>query len=338
MASDERPCVECRADRSIWSYDEDFALLEASKNGHVDCVKACLAAGADVNTKYCWDNDYNSRKGNPLYWAVKHNNDDCAECLIKAGAKICDGVLSEAAGRGSERCVNLISEAGGPTWDREPYINKMLCYAVRYHPPRSKIVDLLINTGANVNSPWGQRALFDAVRYKNIQCTDQLLKAGADVNKMDGRGETALYDAVREHSVQCTDLLLKAGAGVNIQNKYYAACWNSVECMDLLMKAGADVNIRDKDGETALFIAVPRRSVHYTDLLLKAGADVNIRDKNGRTALFCGKYLVQQIVPPLNTIKMMFREEVKVNVKDNQGHGQLTGFLEYLWYQWNAEK
>ena len=29
---------------------------------------------------------------------------------------------------------------------------------------------------------------------------------------------------------------------------------------------------------------------------------------------------------------MMFREEVKVNVKDTQGQGQLTGFLEYLRY------
>ena len=136
--------------------------------------------------------DYNSWKDNPLYWAVKHNNADCAECLIKAGAKICDGVLSEAAGRGSERCVNLIIETGGPSLDRKRYINKMLYYAVRHYPPRSNIVDLLINAGANVNSPWGQRALFDAARYKNIQCTYQLLKAGADVNKLNGHGETAL--------------------------------------------------------------------------------------------------------------------------------------------------
>ena len=34
-------------------------------------------------------------------------------------------------------------------------------------------------------------------------------------------------------------------------------------------------------------------------------------------------------LPPLNLIKMMFHEEVKVNVKDNQGHGPLTLLLKH---------
>ena len=183
----------------------------------------------------------------------------------------------------------------------------------------------------NIQNYCGQTFLFHAVCWGSVQCTDLLLKAGADVNIQDQWGRTDLFYAVSGVSVQCKDLLLKSGAAVNIKDNcgrtalFYAAENISVQSMEVLLKTGAGVNIKDKDGQTALFDAVCRGSVQCTELLLKSGADVNIRDKNGKTILIL--YGLLPDLPSLNIIKLIFREGMKVNVKDNQGHGQLTAFL-----------
>ena len=88
---------------------ENYALLKVSSDGHLHCVKACLAEGADVN----FEEKYWHRVWSPLYNAVNRNQLDCVEYLIHVGAKITDNVLAIAARSGSERCVNLILKAGG---------------------------------------------------------------------------------------------------------------------------------------------------------------------------------------------------------------------------------
>eukprot|EP01041_Mallomonas_annulata_P011309 gene11309-23663_t len=59
--------------------------------------------------------------------------------------------------------------------------------------------------------------------------------------------------------------------------------------IDILLHAGIDINYRDKDGFTALMLAVNTPSVFHPltllDTLLTHGADVNISDARGRTAL-----------------------------------------------------
>ena len=291
MASAERElfrvpgaCAECRRDRkkkqvgyrSSWP-DKDLVVLEASKNGHLECVKACLAAGVDV--REAWTRRFFSFGiHGPLYRAVEHSNEDCVEYLIEAGAKICKEVLRVAGARGSERCLNLILEAGGDA-------NEILIGAASEGRP--SIVELLITAGADVNTKYlcNKKVLFIAVSRESIQCVDQILKAGADVNFRDNEGETALFFAVRNGSVQCTDLLLQGGADVNIQNYlgrtvlFVAVRKDSVQCTDQLLKAGADVNIVDGNSQTALFYAFWNRSVECIDLLLQAGTDVNIQNK-----------------------------------------------------------
>ena len=154
--------------------------------------------------------------------------------------------------------------------------------------------------------------------------------------EVEWNGRTALFVATRDDSVECAELLLGAGAGVNIRDKHGKTALvdaverGSVQCTDLLLKAGADVNIQTQWGRTALFYAVRYDSVQCTNLLLKSGADVNIRDANGETSLFLSSFRPRDITSDkLNAIRVMLREGIKVNVRNNHGLNALTFHLDY---------
>ena len=120
----------------------------------------------------------------PCTGPVKHCHEDCVEFLLKSGAKVYDDLLWITGRKGSERCVNLILEAGG-----DP--SQILFGAVR--KGRENVVDLLIKAGADVNYREDEPVLFYAVRRGSVQCLDLLLNSGADVNVTDDQGETVLF-------------------------------------------------------------------------------------------------------------------------------------------------
>ena len=156
-------------------YKEGYVLLTACKNGHLDCIKACLAAGVDVNVKF-GDKKFRKRPlGEAVGW---YSHVDCVEYLIKAGAQICDEVLCNAGRSGSKRCVNLILDAGGD-------INTVLCYASGCG--LENIVEYFIQRGADVNK---SEALACAAIDNSVECVNLLLQAGADVNALDQDGRT----------------------------------------------------------------------------------------------------------------------------------------------------
>ena len=185
------------------------------------------------------------------------------ECLIEAGAEICEDVLREAGARGSERCVNLILEAGGDA-------SQMLIGAAI--EGRSHIVDLLIKAGFDVNTidRHGIKALFYAVYEGYVQCTDLLLKAGADVNLTDQIRKTVLFSS--DKWPRTTIFTIKV--------------LNSVK---LILRKGIKVSVRDNHGSNALSDFLIHR-LKFDDphcstfamLLLSAGETV---DKDRRIEL-----------------------------------------------------
>ena len=72
-------CVACHGYEDLRNQLEpDFILLNASKNGHVDCVKACLAEGIEIKP---W------RKA-ALFETVSKDFVDYTKLLLKAGADV----------------------------------------------------------------------------------------------------------------------------------------------------------------------------------------------------------------------------------------------------------
>ena len=233
-------------------------LLNASKNGHVECVKACLADGIEIKP---W------RKA-ALFDAVKKGSVARTEWLLKPGANV-------------------------NTKDK----NKETALFVAVRESSVQCTDLLLKAGANVNirDKNGETALFATVRSQSVRCTDLLPKAGADVNIQDIDDKTALFIAIIVGSPQCTDLLLNAGANVNIKDQwgktalFDAVCWGSVQCTDMLLKAGADVNATDQYGDSVLFLDflddVWSEVLNIIKMLLSEGIKVNIRNCYGSNAL-----------------------------------------------------
>ena len=63
-------------------------------------------------------------------------------------------------------------------------------------------------------------ALIRGVLHGHTDCTELLLRKGANVNTTDGTGNTVLIHAARIGNEDCLELILNAGADVNNTDKY----------------------------------------------------------------------------------------------------------------------
>ena len=166
----------------------------------------------------------------------------------------------------------------------------------------------------------GHLKLHFAARYGNEKDLDNLIRAGADVNAIDG--VTPLMYAVRWGQLGCIKALIREGADVNICNYIdYSTALTQVsyafpdsfeedgyfdltenlkgenkrekdnrkgniqKIVNLLKEAGADVNAVNMNGYTAFTAAITVGNMDCIEALVNTGADVNTVDVNGNSAL-----------------------------------------------------
>lgn len=282
------------------------AMMFASREGCVDCVKALLEKGAKL--------DLADPEGvTPLITAIWNTRFDTAKVLIEAGAN--------------------------PTkwdwWGRTP-----LYLAVDYNtlphggrPDQPSldattpldIIDLLLKKGANPNV---QLKLFPPYRaHGNDRGLDGMLTVGT----------TPLIRAAKAHDVDAIKLLLAAGAKADIPNTLgitpllsaagvgsidrdargdYRAVDvqdRAIQCMDMLLKAGANINeLGGRQAQGALLGAAFWGWDRVSPWLLEHGAQINQADNRGFTAL---DYAEDRAGNPGNTIDV------------SEGRKQLVGIL-----------
>lgn len=87
-----------------------------------------------------------------------------------------------------------------------------------------------------------------------------------------------------------------------------------IKFMDGLLEKGYDIELVDKDGLTALHLAVIGKREAVIAHLLRKGANPDARDQDGATPLH---YAVQ--VGAMQTVKLLIKYKVDVNVADNEG-------------------
>ncbi len=133
----------------------------------------------------------------------------------------------------------------------------------------------------------GSPSLLGAVKNGDRDTIINLVKAGADVNQLQGDGTTPLFYAVHSNDLQLVELLLSKGADTNITNKYgatalYIAARDADDSIvEKLLAAGANPNITLLSGETPLMAAADRGRREAAHLLLSHGADPNARETSG---------------------------------------------------------
>ena len=119
------------------------------------------------------------------------------------------------------------------------------------------------------------------------ECVKHLIKAGADVNKMDKWDLTPVIAASRGGHTQCAEALIQVGADVNTLSEVFresalrmALAGGHHQCALILIEAEADVNHKDVRHKTPLFYAY--NSINSSPfgfkclrLLLRCGSEIN---------------------------------------------------------------
>ncbi|MEO1185214.1 MAG: ankyrin repeat domain-containing protein, partial [Cyanobacteria bacterium J06636_27] len=273
------------------------ALFMPIVNGHIDIVKAFIAAGADVN--YLWS------CGSGLHYAIHHSRLEILELLLANGADI---------------NIPAPEEDG----------NKSTPLMETAYRGSSKIARILIEKGADINArdAEGKTTLIIAAERGNAEVAGELILAGADIDAKDNNGHTALMyaslcepDDITEpipdleeleeissknedslegkfkkleklgnilrnieisERVDIAQMLRIAGAsqqGLSINDLVKAAETGNLIKVKNLIKAGVNINGFSPTGNTALLAAVNNNHIDIVKTLIKAGADINLPDK-----------------------------------------------------------
>ena len=137
-----------------------------------------------------------------------------------------------------------------------------------------------------------QSQLADLIQDGRSTEANQLIAAGADVNRAQADGTTPLHWAVYRKDAALVGQLLDHGADANVSNRFGAAPLNeAVKLADAglveqLLEAGADPEATNTDGQTALMLSARTGSVAVARSLVTHGADVNALESwRGQTAL-----------------------------------------------------
>lgn len=169
-----------------------------------------------------------------------------------------------------------------------------------------RIIEILIENGADVEKDLSATPLMKAVDHENIEAIKILIEKGkANINGRDLYGKTALMRAIDLHNpkIEAIQTLIECGADINITDSYKntpllkATQLGHAEIVEILINAKANVNYQGTDGITALFLAVDtygkkcseEDSKKIIKALIKAGADKTLRNTDGTTAFSLAK-------------------------------------------------
>jgi ankyrin repeat protein len=271
--------------------DGTTAVMWAASNGDLELVRALVKAGADVKLK-------NQFGTSAITEAATIGSASIANVLLKAGAdpnfRNPEGEtpLMAAARSGHVDAAKVLLEAGADINAKESFGGQSaLMWAAAQSQP--EMVKLLASKGADLNA----RGVVHQWERKVI--TEPRPK---DMNK---GGFTPLLYAAREGCVECTRNLIAAGADLNLEDPDRMTPLNMAlfnlhfEVAAALIKGGADVDKWDFFGRSPLYLAADVSSLptkgngavavipsedkitalDVAKMLIDAGADPNIQLK-----------------------------------------------------------
>lgn len=257
-------------------------LMWAATRGKVETVKLLVKHGARVNAK--------TKAGmTPLLFAIKSGNPDVPKTIFSAGGDVDyitpDGTSAVQLAMYQKQfafAAQLIQRGVDmDAFDRNG--QQLLHAAILDHRP--ELVKLLLNKGANPNTPtgtskvvWRYEVNFTSRPYVKYPRSPLLLAAAAsDVDMMQ-----ALVAAGADPGYRAED-------GTNV---LLAASQSNYQTMALALKLAPDVNVTNKSGKTPLHVLMGYSSdpnltntemTKMFKLLADHGARIDVADKQGKT-------------------------------------------------------
>lgn len=233
---------------------------------------------------------------------------------------------------------------GADTWDVERNVDQFhicawygLSSVISMMEPEPSIVD-------RAEPKYGRTPLMYACRKGHVTVARQLLQLRASQSKRSAHGRTALFEAIsgqinrrqtrvleekadRNDHEKVVELLVSEMPGdldINTTNDQefdrtalmLAARGGNLKIVKtLIAHHDIDLDLQDRNGMTALILAVRERHRAIVEILLNAGASVNMMDSHaGRTPL---RYAAERDFPELVSLLMEYGADP--NLKDHQG-------------------
>lgn len=160
------------------------------------------------------------------------------------------------------------------------------------------------------------KLLIKETRRGDLDRATELIRAGAEINKLASDGNTALMRAASYGYVSLVEMLLREGAEPNKTahdgaSALFWACRGGHEAVaDLLIAAGADVNAArdtskwggDGVGPSVLNVAISHAPASLVEKLVRAGAALDYRYQDMDAEAFAERYR-PEMVPVLKPRK-----------------------------------
>ncbi|HSU89272.1 MAG TPA: ankyrin repeat domain-containing protein, partial [Terriglobia bacterium] len=258
-------------------------------NRNKDAVRSLLQKKADVNAAQVDGTT-------ALHWAVRADDVEMADLLIRAGANVSaanrEGVMPMqlAAINGNATMIEKLIKAGAdPNAPLSKFKDTAVMLAAR--TGKGDSVKVLLDNGAQVNTveTWGGTTpLMWAVSERHFDTVKMLIAKGADVNARSyfvpsahGRGFEGATPQAPDPK-QAVDEL----AGGWLTPLMFAAREGDLEIARTLVAAGANLNAIAGDGKDALGLAIFNGQYELASFLIDNHVDVNHADAQRFTPLF----------------------------------------------------
>ena len=262
------------------------ALMVATYNSNIDCVKLLLAYGATPNIA--------TGSHSPLMLAAINANAQCIRILLEHDSnpniqdKYGNTALMLAARAKDVQCLQLLIDAGTDLNLRDDDNFHALLIA-QCCENNDACISLLIRAGSSLNlaNTYNETPLNYAIDADNEVIFQHLIKHGVDVNQTCGDGCTPLWCVINSYEQihqpeKYLRILIANGANPNM-GRYppptLAAQSSYTSCMQILLESGASVNAVDPEFGTTLSIAGYMGSTRMIRMAWNYQAKINISPK-----------------------------------------------------------
>lgn len=239
----------------------------AAEHDAVNTAGTLIAVGADLKAQDAWGLS-------PLGDASLRHQTNAANLFLKHDAA--ENIFDAVYLGDFDTAKNLLAQDKSLAQaTNKNHLSLTLIAAATGH---DKILGLLLDDGAFLNSTNGTTPLHAAAIYNRTNTVALLIERGAKMDALDERGFTPLHLAVIQGSTETVALLLKhgffkRGADPNVQTI------SPPRPMPMLSRSMA------LPGNSALHFAAMNADTNIIELLLQSGASVNATNAAGMTPL-----------------------------------------------------
>lgn len=184
-----------------------------------------------------------------------------------------------------------------------------------------------VKNDVNIVNSKGDPLIVAASTLGNLEAVQQLILAGADVNKVNAfNRDTALLRSLYGEHPEITRLLVYSGADINAKNNYnhspmfLALEKQKAEFIDLFLSSG----VREGLNADYLFRASAKKNPMGVLAMLKGGVDPNVKNEKGNTPL-----IISASLGDIPSVQALMAYRADVNAANNDGNTALIYAARY---------